>query len=77
VLDVNARLGGVLSSIWVFEYGPQNATCSLVPGRDDALLTKLDAANRVLSGVLANETGWLAIFESQIRFSERMSVPGS
>jgi hypothetical protein len=52
VLDVNARLGGgggVLSSIWVFEYGPQNATYSLVPGRDDELLTKLDAANRVLS----------------------------
>ena len=51
VLGVNDRLGGgggVLASIWVFEYAPQNRTLSLVPGRDDELLERLAEANAAL-----------------------------
>ena len=51
-LGVDSRLGGgggLLSSVWVFEYAPQAAAWSLEPGRDDELLDKLSAANRVLS----------------------------
>lgn len=50
-LDVDALLGGgggVLSSVWVFEYAPQNATWSIEPERDRALLRVLVAANRKL-----------------------------
>lgn len=53
VLGVHSRLGGgggVLSSMWVFEYGPQNATWSIEPGRDSKLLSMLVAANRKLRG---------------------------
>jgi hypothetical protein len=51
VLDVHVRLGsggGILSSIWVFEYAPQNETWSLEPGRDEELLSKLAAVNKAL-----------------------------
>jgi hypothetical protein len=51
VLDVHGRLGGgggVLSSIWVFEYAAQHATWSIEPARDVALLDQLVAANRKL-----------------------------
>ena len=41
--------GGVLASVWVFEYAPQNGSFSLIPGRDDAFLRKLQAANQVLA----------------------------
>lgn len=43
--------GSVLASVWVFEYGPQAETLSVVPGRadDDAFITKLEEANRLLS----------------------------
>lgn len=41
--------GGVLASIWVFDYTPQDDTFSILPGRDDELLNKVLAANQVLT----------------------------
>lgn len=51
VLDVNRRLGGgggILASVWVFEYKSQNGTFSVIPGRDDELLRKVQLANHIL-----------------------------
>ena len=51
VLDLDARFGGgagVLTSLWVFEYAPQNKTWSLDPVRDGQLLSKIAAANTIL-----------------------------
>ena len=41
-------MAGVLASVWVFEYKPQHSTLSVVPGRDDQLLAKLEEANKIL-----------------------------
>ena len=42
------RGGGLLASVWVFEYLPQNHTFSVIPGRDAMFLLKLQLANREL-----------------------------
>jgi hypothetical protein len=42
--------GGVLASVWVFEYLPQNKSWSVVPGRDATFLRKLQHTNHVLRG---------------------------
>lgn len=52
VLGLNQRLGaggGVLASMWVFEYVNQNSSFSVIPGRDAGFLCKLQEANRILS----------------------------
>lgn len=59
-LGLDARLGrggGVLTSLWVFEYAPQNETWSLEPGRDDELLSKITTANRILQRYQTHSTG--------------------
>ena len=44
----DGSMAGVLASVWVFEYEPQHSTLSVVPGRDDRLLAKLEEANKIL-----------------------------
>lgn len=52
VLSVHRKgLGGLLASMWVFEYKNQNSTFSLTPGRDGTLLKKLKAANGELASL--------------------------
>jgi hypothetical protein len=53
VLDVHRRGDTVLASAWVFEYANQNATFSLISGRDEVLLQKMQAANAALRQPLA------------------------
>jgi hypothetical protein len=48
VLDVHTRGGTVLASAWVFEYANQNDTFSLISGRDEELLQKMQSANAAL-----------------------------
>ena len=51
LLKVHERLsggGGVIASMWVFEYQPQSATLSIEPSRDAELLSKLAAVNKKL-----------------------------
>ena len=57
-VDVHRRLGdggGLLVSLWVFEYASQNGTYSVIPGRDDAFLQRIQAANAALQLLVSRE----------------------